>query len=555
MPKVTRPRLARGTKLVLEHQTGATQPMANLVNTAGFDTDNLVNNRGVCRVNVHVPVVDGIFWKYSETAGQGNDFMIPFTLPPLQEFFNSSGTPSADLPAITLDEFTISFDQAAEAAGIVAPGGNLSYIGVVNYDIAISLVEKPQKYFSADNGYTPEREVFSCFIPNAAFAGATYRVNPFVLTQMGKAMSPYKTYALIISAPGLYDSVNSISYTLPSLTFSLKLLHPLVPRDMGAQNMPLGLDNQVPNTITLHAPLPNQVINADGTYGTQTALNLLDQALLNRLDGGVTWDSNKPVFEAVATESTYDIIMVPMWQNIPQGELGWTAGNMEYQVGIDWFARIPYCGSHADGYNQPTCDRRFVPLPFPVAIHHVIAVANYGHPGGPGHSGEVPVSHTLHNRVGVGIGTALRSDFISTAQVAYVEWAFLDKDTYRIDQLKARPQGTLTTDAYDFELFSVPLVGSGGTGYYPQGKPVFCGMSNSATHVRTNLGAGTPDTIGLEQYLEVRWQIYDPSGLGNAFSGGAAASDDTCYVGYGGNWVQIVGKKSAVQAVGDIPRV
>ena len=80
-------------------------------------------------------------------------------------------------------------------------------------------------------------------------------------------------------------------------------------------------------------------------------------------------------------------------------------------------------------------------------------------------------------------------------------------------------------------------------------------MSNTNTQTRSALGGGMPTTLGREQFLEVRWAIQDSVGLDTVANGGAATDDTNTFVGYGGNWIQIVGKKTAVISSGDIPRV
>lgn len=557
MPKISRTRMTRGTKVVTQHMTDVANAAATVINNVQFDRENLVNNYGTCRVNFHIPVMDAIFWKYAGVVGQGIDFALPFALPPLQEFFSNSGVPTSDTPNIILDEFTLSFDQRAEACALISEtqggvGGQMNYVDVTRLNINVALVEKPQRYFGNDISYTPEREVFSATIPAAAFASEGFRANPFILSDLGKAMSPYKTYALMLSCPELYNTaVPASSLCLPALSLSMKFRHPLVRKDQEGQNMPNGWASKVAPTVTLFAPNPNAIIVADGNTGVQTTLNTIDGVFLNKLEGGTSWDSNNPPFESIDTDSTYEVIMVPMWQNIPQGAIGFRPDTMYVHAMGPPDSHIPYL--LAVPFTEVTCDRRIIPLPFPITIHHVIAIANYGSPGGPGLSGTVPGSATLVNTVGVGINTGLRSDYIACDQVALVQWYQWDKDTIRIDQFKARPQGTLCVGSYDFELFSVPLVGADGNGYYPQGKPVFAGMSNTNTQGRSTLGGSTPS--GREQFLEVRWSIHDANGLDTIANGGAATDDTNTFVGYGGNWVQIIGKKTAVVSSGDIPRV
>lgn len=554
MPKINRPSLARGTKVVTEHMTSPMTQAAALVNNCAFDRDNLVANRGTARVNFHVPQMDSNFWKYAKVVGNAVDFCLPFTLPPLQEFFDSNGIPGADTPNITLDEFTLSFDQRAESAAITDSHGNggdtglIDYIDVTRLNLSVALVEKPQRKFSSAIGYTPEREVFSATIPQTAFAGTNFRANPFILTSLGKALSPYKTYMLMISCPDLYIA-SGTQLVLPALSVSLKISHPLVTRDLvedGTQNIPNHGGHKTPPTIVVPNPTSADVIRASTSKGIQTGLNTLDNVMLNKLEGGYTWDSGVPVYEEVETDSTYDVIMVPMWQNCPSEVNAFTSDTVIDPSTVQ--VVIPYL-TGVSPYNGPTCDRRFIPLPFPFVIHHVMAIANYGYPGNAvtGDNGNVPVGNSLTTAVGVGINSTLRSDYAGCSNVAYADWTPDTKSALTIDQIKARPGGTLTQGAYDFEILSVPLVGTGGTGYYPQGMPVYCGRATTANTNRTSLNGGTA-VNGLEQFLECRWFIQDTNGLENP------TLPHSVYAGNGGNWIQIIGKKTACIASGDLPQ-
>ena len=554
MPKITRPNLTRGTKVVTQHMTVPMVAAANLVNNAAFDRDNLVANKGTARINFHVPQMDSNFWKYAKVTGNAVDFCLPFTLPPLQEFFDVNGIPNSDTPNITLDEFTLSFDQRAESAAITDSHGNsgntglIDYIDVTRLNLSVALVEKPQRKFSSAIGYTPEREVFSATIPQTAFAGTNFRANPFILTSLGKALSPYKTYMLMISCPDLYLASGTM-LVLPSLTISLKVLHPLVTRDLGedgTQNIPSHSGHKVPPTISVPNPTSADIIRASTSKGIQTGLNTLDNVLLNKLEGGYTWDSNVPEDEVVETDSTYDVIMVPMWQNCPSEVNAFTSDTVINPATVQ--VVIPYL-TGTSPYDGPTCDRRFIPLPFPFVIHHVVAIANYGFPGNAvtSDNGNVPTGNSLTQAVGVGINSMLRADFAGCTQVAYAEWTPDDKAAITIDQIKARPGGTLTQAAYDFELFAVPLVGAGGAGYYPQGFPVYCGRATSVGIQRSSLNGGV-GISGQEQFLECRWFIQDANGLDNP------SLPHSVYAGNGGNWIQIIGKKTACIASGDLPQ-
>lgn len=558
MPKNTRSGMTRGTKLTKQHYSVPLTDVVARVNNVQLDRDNLTRPQGCARLNLHIPNMDSAYWSTASTPGQAVDFCVPFTLPPLQEFWNAQGQPGTTTPVVTLDEFTLAWDQRAEPAAISDSHGNggqtgkIDYIDVTRLDISVAVVEKPQRIFGSQ-AYAPEREVFSAQIPQTAYAGASFRYNPFTLSDLGKTLAPYRTYLLVIRCPDLY-SASGVNLCLPALTVSLKFLHPLVARDMGSniQNIPNHQGGKNPPALSVTVPTAGSIINAQGNTGVQTGLNTVDQFFQQKVDGGYTWDANVPPVEAIYTDSTLDILMVPMWQNCP-AEVNVLSAASLYDVATNQ-CLLPYCAPLT--FTDPTCDRRIIPLPWPIAIHHVIAITNYADPT---QNSFAPTSATCTNAVGVGLASICRNDLVAYEQVAYQDWTPISKNIVTIDQIKARAGGTLTREKFDYELMSVPLVGTGGAGYLPQGHPVFCGGSASLLTGRTDIDGHSPATQGREQHLEVRWLLSDPGGLQDTTNGGAAGLGDV-YAGNGGNWVQIVGKKTACQAGGpalphaDLPR-
>tara|TARA_R100000657_G_C4601125_1_gene56955 strand:- start:26 stop:508 length:483 start_codon:yes stop_codon:yes gene_type:complete len=155
------------------------------------------------------------------------------------------------------------------------------------------------------------------------------------------------------------------------------------------------------------------------------------------------------------------------------------------------------------------------------------------------------------SKVGVGIGSGLRSDDRSYRQVAYAQWvANTGASAYKIDQI-----GTDAGTGPQWDILSVPLTyvtgNASGKGYpglsslssINQGNPYFAGQTDSNLSARSNtsltLGGSAAANFGREQFLEVRWNILDSTGMNNT----SLYSNNETIVGHGGHWVFIIGKK------------
>lgn len=518
MSKITRPRLARGTKLVREHIQDPLNQLATKLSVAGLD--ELAQSWGIARINLHVPILDSDYWKHALDAGQKVDFCIPFCLPPLQEFWSLTGNTNTNTPELVLDEFSISFDQRSEPAALadfwagVGEHGNLNYESVGQLNLDIALVEKSQWFFNNSQPNEPEREVISVTLNSVAYSGRTLRFNPFLKTGLSKTLNPYKTYMLMITCPDLYGVGILKSVGLPSLLVSLKIRHPLVERDKGPsiQNMPtIHAGGQVGQSIVVPNPLANDQIQATGDNGVQSSLERFDLPLLQGLQGGYERDANAPPVEAIITDAAYEIIAVPMWGNL----------GIQYGVRAEDVFNLPY--QTTSPATDLTIDRRIIPIDFPMTIHHVIACASQVWPYDGTGTGHRSASVTYTNYVGVGIGTGLRGDYFNYEQVAYKAWTPGSILATTVDHVKSRAGGTLTSDGWDFDLLSIPIVGINGKGYYTQGMPFFVGKGSTITTARTNVNdlATAPLTKGCEQWLEVRWAFQDPAGLGHTAPPGA----------------------------------
>jgi hypothetical protein len=436
------------------------------------------------------------------------------------------------LPTV-LDGFALSFDTRAEPATIASKDAPAGEAGFLNYDaigqlnLQLSMVEKRQWAFGGAP-LTPEREVFSVSLNSIMYSGRTLRFNPFLKNDLSKMISPYKTYMMVLSCPELYGvGTQKTAICLPSLLMSFKFRHPLTYRDNGAalQNIPtVHNGTKTGEVIATPNPVANEQIKADGANGIQSSIERFDLPLMKGLEGGYERDSDTPPIEAIATDASYEIIAVPMWSNM----------GTQYGIRAADVRNLPYMQTQA--YDDLTCDRRIIPLDFPMVIHHVYAVASYAWPYDGINGGYKPTSITLTNEIGVGIGTGLRGDLWAYQQVAYEAWGPANIGTFTIDRVRACEGSTVTQDDWDYDMVTVRLVGPVGTdnGYMNQGQPIFVGKARSITTPRSNVGGGPPLTAGLEQWIECRWAFQDTDGLGYTpapTAGPYAAGDNTFALG------------------------
>ena len=117
MAKVTRTKLARGTKLTPEHTHGLLNNAATQINSANVSVEQLEAEESAFRINWYFPYLstDFPFSLHTNVAlDTKQKFCIPFTLPPTQDYFvaSSSGENlTRDQPQMVLEEVSFSFDQ------------------------------------------------------------------------------------------------------------------------------------------------------------------------------------------------------------------------------------------------------------------------------------------------------------------------------------------------------------------------------------------------------------------------------------------------------------
>tara|TARA_R110000772_G_scaffold63986_11_gene143034 strand:- start:143 stop:715 length:573 start_codon:yes stop_codon:yes gene_type:complete len=189
-------------------------------------------------------------------------------------------------------------------------------------------------------------------------------------------------------------------------------------------------------------------------------------------------------------------------------------------------------------------DRAIIPLQYPMTIHHVLIAVNYTD-SARSISAARPTQITFTNEVGVGLLQGIRSEDLAIQQVAHLSWtptggAAPIGTGKIIDRMSSGPGNSAFT--YMWDILQCPLVGTGGTGYYAQGNPVFAAKGDSpgigsGTNVRSNINGAPPVTGGGEQALDIRWKMSDSADPTTA--GGSI-------IGWPGHWVYIIGKKHLI---------
>lgn len=549
------------------------------------------------RVNLTLPYLA------SDSLPKGH-ITIPFVLPPPQDLFlttiNAGGGKDAiysgDLPQMKLRSISFSFDQRGEpgaiasqfwklaGSGTVNTGkygysteqGHVTYEDVTRLDIALSLHEKTQEYFGDTYPYNLERELWSTTIPAAeGYSGVSLRANPFIQTDMDITVDLYKTLVLSIQCPGLEDSTGR-NLALPSIEVSMKFACELMPRDTGqtaVQNIPedggSGAGKYGAKTapsVSISTPSAADPLKAEDTKGVNTNISTLDQQFQDKLEGGYNRFADVPPTEVIADDAAYEVIAVPLYQNMAHGGLSASPA---------FYATYPYLATLSGSGNTTVdevadtgvFDRRIIPIHHSYTIQHAILAWNWT-PwellNWDGDAGTKPISSGSSSAdaqqraniacpskqvaldVGVGIGTGASADNFDYEQVAklsisnpnnYGTWdgssgtkvptepatkgtwdtSLIDRITSTIDPPRALIWNSGGTAALGFpkwnwELHSIPIVGSGtfgpGGGYHTQGKEVFVGPGWTRTSSRTNMQSSSPDTGGAEQWIEVRANLH-----------------------------------------------
>lgn len=527
-------------------------------------------------------------------------WVAPFLLPPLQNVWPNT-PPETDLnnPPMILDEVMVSWDQRDESAAITGPNhdpdddgvgdgpvnSGKPWFGKTSYtDVAVAIYGHDIASLREDLGgaaalYAPaafklQDEVFSIEIPSAAQHNDLARANPVVRSDINKPLYPFKSYVVAVYAPNLGDlwdedgqPAKFANMALVNVQITLRIRIRMGRRsnynDNHVQNIPTEHDGDTTNfepVVGLDLPEPGDVMRAYGAEGFTEELTKLDDFFERGLRGGYTkfstfWGTEQSINE----DAVPFCWAIPMHQNQQSGAVS------KHSVG--------YCANMPASHDEPIWDIRHIALPFPCTIHHVFAGLNwqsvelggniYGNLVGAQMNDGAQVNH----HIGVGIGTGMKGDHFTYDQVAEA-FFYLNEATlhdgflidrighpYRVNPAPVAPPAApvVPVPEYIWEIVQLELVNDGvhtADRFINQGSPVFAGPAANggvADGWRRNLGGIQPNCGGAEQWLEVRWKICFGSQLAtpswdDIVIPGPANVPNSMVVGYGGNFVYIVGE-------------
>ena len=624
MAKITRKKLSRGAKLTPEHVYPPLADAASQLTGVSIEKEQMQAPMAPFRVNLTLPYLAGDSLPHGTAT-------IPFVLPPVQPVFlastNAGGGKdpiySSDLPVVKLKSASFSFDQRGEPAAIVSQfwtgsgtantgkygysseQGKVSYEDVTRLDVRLSLHEKTQEYFGDTYPYNLERQLWSTVIPAApAYSGASLRANPFIQSGLDISIDPFKSFVLTMSCPGLAAD-DGRNLALPSIEVSLKFVCELMPRDTGettVQNIPADGGSgagkygaKTAPSVTINTPAHTNDIEADSNDGVSYNIDTLDEQFRAKLEGGYNRFADVPPTEVIADDAAYEVIAVPLYQNMAHGGLS---------ASPTFYATYPYLANISGATVNPVgdtgaFDRRVIPIHHSYTIHHAVLAWNWtpwellGWDGdaatkpissGPSSTSDqqraniVAPSQEIGLSVGVGIGTGHGADGFAYEQVAALTITNPNNydvssqtpnapatkgtwDSYLIDRITTTPNpprvlvwdgagGAFGIRKWNWELHSIPLVGSSGSGYYSQGNEVFAGPGWTKTSSRSQVNSATPDTAGAEQWIEVRANLYRTSSgalLEAPYQFDVSSTDikdkSSILIGYGGCYVYLICKK------------
>jgi len=531
--------LARAVKIPVNRVWSATQAIATAFKDVSLNVDNLQRPSVPFRLAFSMPVVNGEF--FSDNLAPEIELCFPFVLPPLID---------QDV-AITMKSVMLSYEQAAENCGIEGQTTLSSLVGVRNgawegkYDLNIRISEKiPSSSPGAPVDNCANADTWSAFAPTGLAAA---QLQPWLWSGLAVPLDQSKTYVLRISAPGLAtDRTDRATWAaLCSLQIELNFVADAVTRDVGSnvQNIPIAHSGYpTGDTILLNTPVGGDLIKTGNSNvkGLDGMLRLFDKKLFDGVTGGYNSDGSLPTTEQVATSAGYEAFAVPLWC-AATGVGRISAGNIADVAGF----------LTSDGMG--TCvDRRLIPLPWPMTIHKVMLAVNYGAPpveASPAFTGAVlPGSLTLRYLAHVRIVTGIQGDLDESQTIAFKDFHPATEVAY--DVIKQRAKGVLVPlSDYDMALYDVPMA--------DPANPFYIGRASTRQMARTNVAnfsssPAPPQTQGCEQFLEVSLSMSDANGMGTVDNGGAALAPEETYIGTGGAWIYIIGKKTIMGGSADL---
>jgi hypothetical protein len=579
----TRKRLFRGNKLTADRINEVHAGVSSDI-TSGITADH---QPGISKFTMdwNLPSIES--YMFDGLVGDPDSYskiLIPWMCLPPQDLDSPLGLVDGNTPFATLRRLSVSFDQEQTNRAFTdiwnAGGGCLDY-PVEAYHFKLELREKipaqigEDSLFAGAAGNVPNRVVWSQDIPGNLFFGDRAVFNPLVIEDMRVTIHPYRTYVWyirfmdLVSFPYPTAPLGILQLGVSSFNLRAELEYPLLSRDtatsISVQNIPSIHDgDRQPASISLDTANPAATITAETAAAVngrvQLNADIIDNRLIEGLNSGYDFKGRLPVQEELVDDSGYVCIAVPMF-----GQFGDIRASDINTIGLPYG---PQGDFDIENWIGKLADRRVIRIQHPMTIHYVIASASYYSPptttlkrGPVAGLGKIPSSPTNLNKIGVGIVSGLIAENRKYQQVAYVEYSPADSLNFAIDRIKeggVPPNYGLGTDgAYDHELLNVPLVYSALSTVGPyglnSGPPIYVGQSDLDTRSREFIGVlpfdfgggalGISETAGVEQFIEVRWTIEDSASLSTS---NVAVDPQTTYVGNGGNWVYIIGKKSLV---------
>lgn len=534
MAKVDDKKLPIGVKIEPSHVTG------NLSSIASNFAGNFTKDQ---RQQESAPF--SVSWSVSQLDNVVDDTKFYFTLPPLQDHFNTDRVAQANTPTIVLDSISLSFDQMNQGHVIDQNTGQPSTTTLwSDVKLILSKITNNPTSSGTIDSIPKTSKLAEVFISGLDLSQMLNTKNPAILRDLSIVMDPYDVYQWNIEHTDVLFSV----------TIKASFNHPVVERDTQevvgdylnggtdypAQNAPIntlyGRDN---DTLNINTPATGSVISAeDAQYGVQTHFEQVDRKMLQGLEAG-----------RFTTHNQSEVAATPYPKEALKEDSGYFCWNINMLKHAAAGGEIN--GSNVDGYqfaksgSAPSTvpgkflyDKALVPIPYPLTIHHVFLEMS----GITDQIRLLPGAITLDKRyveVGVGILHGVRAQQYDYLQVAHLDTMLTPASTTAL--LKER-------------LFPVPIVysthgsaGPLGKGYVTQGRPYYAGRQyafssngnrENVCNVDPAVAEAAPSLNGFDQYIEVRC-IYgvEPSTAAEWPTGSANK-----VLGAGGINVYIIGK-------------
>lgn len=431
MAKIKRKKMARGTKIAPEHiwSDGLSNVKDSLENVNvddnvnGVTLNEMEKNKGTFRLNFSIPYIHS---EWTKANGTDKPYIIPFMLPPLQEFWDADGRVNETTKDITMTEFSFSLDQRDESVMITdqmaAPSSDwdaevdakapnplnfscwdyfktnmnqgkmysdLADFSTRGLTLEFSVLEKQCDYYNPPSvDFHAIREIYNLPIPISDLLASNNKANPYAETNLSININPYKTYMVGIKPFNLHDVTGAgNTLALVNINISIKFKHELVTRDHSGNshtpcNMPEHGSQKVAEAITMGVPAAGSTIESDTANGINTSINTLDKIFEDKLQGGLSPGSDIGVVEHLCQDAGYEVIAIPMWNNQWNNQTCIKNvicdGTAPYSVGYASTGQSlskSGLGAHLDQWGL-IMDRAIVPINFPMTIHHVIVAHN-----------------------------------------------------------------------------------------------------------------------------------------------------------------------------------